>query len=83
MSFHQRRVYWESGRERKVARRWMLTYRRAHTMRKRRNELELSLENLRGKKKDLPEEEYLRKIEPILLDLSRLYKEADEPAKSE
>jgi len=52
-------------------------------MRKRRNELELSLENLRGKKKDLPEEEYLRKIEPILLELSRLYKEADEPAKSE
>jgi len=51
------------------------------SIRKRRNALELSLENLRAKKKEMPEAEYLKTIEPILIQLSRLYKEAEEGRK--
>lgn len=45
-------------------------------VRKRRNELELELERVRGRKQELKEEEYLKEIEPILLELSRLYRDA-------
>lgn len=46
------------------------------TVRKRRNDLELSLERLRPRKAELSEEAYLNEIEPILLELSRLYRDA-------
>jgi hypothetical protein len=45
-------------------------------IRKRRNELELKLEQARARKQQLKEEEYLKEIEPILLELSRLYRDA-------
>jgi hypothetical protein len=45
-------------------------------IRKRRNELELALEQARASKATMSEEKYLKEIEPLLLDLSRLYKEA-------
>jgi hypothetical protein len=45
-------------------------------VRKRRNDLELALEKVRGRKQELKEEEYLKEIEPILLELSRLYRDA-------
>ena len=45
-------------------------------VRKRRNELELKLEQARARKQQLKEEEYLKEIEPILLELSRLYRDA-------
>lgn len=52
-------------------------------VRKRRNELELALEKVRGRKQELKEEEYLKEIEPILLELSRLYRDAAQPGKEE
>lgn len=45
--------------------------------RKRRNELELAIERLRARKEKMPEPEYLKKLETILLELSRLYRESD------
>jgi len=45
-------------------------------IRKRRNELELKLEQARARKQQLKEDEYLKEIEPILLELSRLYRDA-------
>ena len=45
-------------------------------VRKRRNELELKLEQARARKQQLKEDEYLKEIEPILLELSRLYRDA-------
>jgi hypothetical protein len=41
--------------------------------RARRDELELALANLRDTKAALPEEEYYKKLEPLLLELARLY----------
>jgi hypothetical protein len=51
------------------------------TERKRRNELELSLESLRPQKEKLPEAEYLKLIEPIVLELSRLYQAVEQREK--
>lgn len=51
-------------------------------VRKRRNELELELERARGRKQQINEDEYLREIEPILLELSRLYRDARAGASS-
>ena len=45
-------------------------------IRKRRNDLELELEKVRARKQQLKEDEYLKEIEPILLELSRLYRDA-------
>ena len=45
------------------------------TQRQRRNELEASLARLREAKPKLPEAEYYRQIEPLLLELARLYQE--------
>ena len=46
-------------------------------LRLRRDELERELAKLRQSKAELPEEEYLEKIEPILLELGRLYATAE------
>jgi hypothetical protein len=51
-------------------------------VRKRRNELELELEKVRGRKQQLKEDEYLKEIEPIILELSRLYRDAAEVNKT-
>ncbi|HEX7859240.1 MAG TPA: hypothetical protein VF773_02815 [Verrucomicrobiae bacterium] len=45
-------------------------------IRRKRNELELQLEQVRARKQQLKEDEYLKEIEPILLQLSRLYRDA-------
>jgi len=45
-------------------------------IRKCRNDLELDLGQVRARKQQLKEEEYLQEIEPILLELSRLYRDA-------
>lgn len=45
--------------------------------RARRNELEVELERLRGRKAELREEEYLVELERILLKISRIYVEED------
>lgn len=45
-------------------------------IRKRRNDLELQLERARLRKQQLKEDEYLKEIEPIILELSRLYRDA-------
>jgi hypothetical protein len=45
-------------------------------VRKRRNELELALEKVRARKAQLSEADYLKEIEPILLQLSHLYEDA-------
>lgn len=45
-------------------------------VRKRRNELELDLERARVRKPDMLEADYLNLIEPIILELSRLYRDA-------
>jgi hypothetical protein len=55
----------------------------SHALRKRRNELELQLELLRPRKLQLSEEEYLKEIEPLLLELARLYRDAEKPADSQ
>jgi hypothetical protein len=44
--------------------------------RKRRNDLEVALEELRARKSQMSEDDYIKQIEPILLDLSRLYRDA-------
>src|SRR5439155_8202300 len=48
-------------------------------LRSRRDQLELNLASLREQKSKLPEEEYLSKIEPILIELSKLYESVDSP----
>ena len=47
--------------------------------RKRRNALELELEDLRGRKGKLPENEYLKELERILLQIGRIYRETTNP----
>ena len=46
-------------------------------VRRRRDDLELTLASLRDQKAKLTEEEYYTRLEKVLLDLSRLYREAD------
>lgn len=46
-------------------------------IRNRRDALERKLEGLRKQKENLSEEDYLRLIEPVLLELGKLYQEAD------
>lgn len=46
-------------------------------LRKKRNDLELDLEHFRARKAQLTEEAYLKEIEPILLELARLYRGAE------
>jgi hypothetical protein len=51
--------------------------------RARRDELERELADLRQRKAELPEEEYIQLLEPILLEIARLYEtEASKPAAS-
>jgi hypothetical protein len=45
--------------------------------RARRDELERDLAGIRQRKAELPEDEYLSLIEPILLELARLYEAAE------
>lgn len=49
--------------------------------RARRDALELKVEALRGKKAKMPEADYYAQLEPLLLDLARVY--ADPPAKND
>jgi hypothetical protein len=49
-------------------------------VRKKRNDLELQLEMLRPRKAELSEEAYLREIEPVLLELAKLYRDAEKSA---
>jgi hypothetical protein len=44
-------------------------------VRARRDELELSVAKLREAKAELPEEQYYEKLEPLLLELARLYQQ--------
>jgi hypothetical protein len=46
-------------------------------VRKKRNDLELQLETLRPRKAELSEDEYLKLIEPVLLELAKLYRDAE------
>lgn len=46
-------------------------------VRARRNELELAIENLRDRKQDLPEAEYLAKLERLLVELAELNERFD------
>jgi hypothetical protein len=46
--------------------------------RARRDDLELSIARLRDLKGSLEEAEYLRRLEPLLLDLARLYEKSEE-----
>jgi hypothetical protein len=46
--------------------------------RQERDTLEQQLASLRGQKAELPEDDYYRQIEPILLALARLYEQNDE-----
>jgi hypothetical protein len=46
--------------------------------RARRDELELALEQLRGQKAGLAEDEYYRQLKPILVELSRIYQSGQE-----
>ena len=48
-------------------------------VRARRDEIERDLAALRSRKRELVEEEYLKQLEPLLIELSRLYEEADQP----
>lgn len=51
-------------------------------LRTRRDELERQLAAIRPEKAKLPEDEYLSKIEPILLELARLYQQAENTSTS-
>jgi hypothetical protein len=46
-------------------------------LRKRRDELEISVESLRDKKGAMNESEYYGKLEPLLVELAKLYEKAD------
>ncbi len=48
------------------------------SVRTRRDELELQLADLRRRKNELAELEYLKLIEPVLVELARLYESADD-----
>jgi hypothetical protein len=48
-------------------------------VRQKRNQLELAIAALRDQKEKLPEDDYYARLEPLMLDLARLYK--DLPAK--
>ena len=52
--------------------------------RKRRDELERSMADLRAKKAQIPEDDYYAKLETILVELARLYRDgkAAEPPRS-
>ena len=45
-------------------------------VRAKRDEIELAIGKLRERKSELPEPEYYQKLEPLLLDLARLYQSA-------
>ena len=45
-------------------------------IRRRRDEIELSIAALRDQKSKLAEDDYYRRLEPLMLDLGRLYREA-------
>lgn len=49
--------------------------------RRRRDELEQELARLRERKSQLAEEEYFKQLEPVLVELARLYDEKAEPEK--
>jgi len=49
-------------------------------LRARRDELERDLSALRQQKAKLPEEEYLKQIEPLLVELAKLYESAEKPS---
>jgi hypothetical protein len=49
-------------------------------LRARRDELERELSALRQQKAKLPEEEYLARIEPLLIELAKLYESAEKPS---
>jgi hypothetical protein len=46
-------------------------------LRSQRDELELAVARLRDSKDKMPEEEYYRRIEPLLIDLARIYTSAE------
>jgi hypothetical protein len=46
-------------------------------LRAKRNEVELSIEDLRQSKETLGEDDYYRRLEPLLLELARLYQSAE------
>jgi hypothetical protein len=46
-------------------------------LRAKRDELDLGVAKLRDLKKDLPEEEYYRRLEPLLLEIARLYERSE------
>jgi hypothetical protein len=50
-------------------------------LRARRDQLELALAEIRQRKSNLSEDEYLSKIEPILIELSKLYESTESSAK--
>jgi hypothetical protein len=52
----------------------------APELRARRDALEAELARLRDRRGELPEEERLRLLEPLLLELAKLYEAADPPA---
>ncbi len=49
-------------------------------LRERRDELERQLAQLRQQKEEMSEEDYLKRLEEILVPLARLYQSADKPA---
>ena len=49
-------------------------------VRARRDELERELAALRQKKSKLPEDEYFGLLEPLLIELAKLYEQAEQPA---
>ncbi|MEW6304888.1 MAG: hypothetical protein AB1705_15540 [Verrucomicrobiota bacterium] len=51
-------------------------------MRKRRDELELAVAQLRDRKSTLPEQEYYTRLEKLLLELAKLYQEVEKQAKA-
>jgi len=46
-------------------------------VRRRRDELELAVAALRDRKGKLPEDDYYKRLEPLMLELGRLYRQAD------
>ncbi len=46
-------------------------------LRKRRDELERQIAALRQKKSSLPEDEYYTRLEPVLIELAKLYRDAE------
>ena len=52
-------------------------------IRVKRDDLEQKLAELRKRKSELAEEEYFKQLEPILVDLARLYEKAEQPDESQ